>query len=85
MMKTLLNGDIIADDIPEILKSKYDQDPNNKIHWKLRWPLCIYKGEEKRQCPKSKRIRTLPWCELLNMLISPITCEHCSKRVPPDS
>lgn len=75
----LANGDLITPDpLPDVLKNKYEQDPNDPTRYRLKWRKCIYHIEAQKKCKKSGRLTLLPWCSLLDDMISPVQCDGCA-------
>lgn len=78
----LPNGDIISDKpLPAVLQDKYELDPKEPNRYRLKWRDCIYHTEQEGKCRKSGRLTILPWCKLLDELISPAQCAGCPKAV----
>jgi len=48
---------------------------------KLEWLPCIHRYGKEQRCRKSKRlIGNIPWCRLLDLLVSPSYCSGCPYR-----
>lgn len=52
------------------------------MDWKsLKWLPCIHRYGKEQRCRKSKRLMgELPWCRLLDVLVSPPFCAACPHR-----